>query len=217
MRSGAFDVAFGGSLKVKHLSYKSPLCVPTTVNKTRRPEEPVLEVAQPFPPADVADAGVRVCVTAVCCVLTLYSAYTTTPYMGTLVNVATLELVPVSMLFADASNQHVAILATGACISLFVCADSMRQPLLTYPTYVCIVLVLVLLVLASPRLRFADSLLVAFTVMAVLSALLLRHVSGRHLQVVQIVELLLLVLCMGTYGFMLHRKGGPAAQQSVTA
>ena len=218
MRSGAFDVAFGGTLKIKHLSYTTKTASkggPGGVRQAaKKLDEPVVEVAPPLSTAtaNAAAAGVRACVVAVCCLLALHSVYSTIPYMGTLVNIITLELVPVSALLADASNPHVAILATGACISLFFCVDALRQSFLTYPTYICMALVLVLLVAASPRLRPTDSLLVAFTVMAMLSALLLRYVAAGQQRVVQTVELVLLVLYGGTYGFMLHRTGTPVIQ-----
>lgn len=211
MRSGAFDVAFGGTLKIKHLSYANK----TVCKDAKKLEEPVVVVVEAAPPlsaANAASAVVRACVVTICCLLALHSVYATLPYMGTLVNIFTLELVPVSVLLADASNPHVAIIATGACISLFFCVDALRQPFLTFPTYICMALVLVVLVVASPRLRPTDSLLVAFTAMAMLSALLLRIVMARQQRVVQAVEVVLLVLYGGTYGFMLHRKWTPVVQ-----
>ena len=143
----------------------------------------------------------------------MFSVSTNLPYMGTIVNVVSLELVPVVVLQLDTAHPFLtyctAIIATGACVSLFVLADPMRQTFASYPMYVSLALILVLLTVTPPRLKPTDLLLVAFTGLAMLSALLLRYVLVQQPRVVQTTEFTLLVLCGCTYGFLLYRNGAP--------
>lgn len=139
-------------------------------------------------------------------VLVVYSSCRLVPYVGSMVNTAMLELAPVALLFAgEAGRRHVGILTLGACLSLYVLPDPQQQAFLSYPTYLCLVLVLAVQTSAVAKLRPTDALLVATIGIAVLSVLLLRHVLAYQLRLVQSVELVLLVLCMCTYGFLQQR------------
>ena len=238
MRTGAFDVSFG-NVKVKHMSTQLKRFVTrddAATAKRQQPEEPPpvpAPTAQPLAPATapqlsegrLAEGCARVCVPATCCALVVYSVSTTLPYMDTLVNIIALEMTPVAVLFQDTSQSHIAyciaLLAMGACASLFVCSDSMRQPFMGYPTYVSLVLVLALLAVSpgpaahdasqTARLRAVDLLLVVFTYMAVFSALLMRHMLAHQPRVVQATEFVLLVLCACTYSFLVYRYGASVA------
>lgn len=235
MRTGAFDVSFG-NIKIKqittnvHSTNKRPMAreesASTHVKRNDEHETPeecirggsaAIEAGPQhiaLPPLTancIVTVGMRVCLPALCCILAVFSVSTSLPYMGTIVNVVSLEMVPVVVLLLDTSIPFVtyctAILAMGACVSLFVLSDPMRQTFVSYPMYVSLVLILVLLAVAPPRLKNTDLLLVAITCLAVLSALLLRHVLVQQPRVVQTTEFTLLVLCACTYAFLLHRHG----------
>ena len=235
MRTGAFDVSFG-NIKIKQIttnvhSTNKRLVAreeSTSTHVKRNVEHESLEelvrsgsaaieagpqhmMLPPLTANCMVTVGMRVCMPALCCALAVFSVSTSLPYMGTIVNVVSLELMPVVVLLLDTSLPFVtyctAILAMGACVSLFVFSDPMRQTFVSYPMYVSLVLVLALLAVAPPRLKHTDVLLVTFTCLAVLSALLLRYVLAHQPRIVQTTEFTLLVLCACTYAFLLHRHG----------
>ena len=229
MRTGAFDVSFR-NVKIKHISTQSKHSVTrdeVMTAKRQPPEEPQsvpipLQATAPPPSLDhLAESCSRICVMVVCCVLVLYSVSTTLPYVGSLVNIVSLEMTPVAVLFQHTAPSHIAcctaLIAVGACTSLFICSDSMRQSFVGYPTYVALVLVLALLAFTPGpvahenfqifKIRAVDLLVVVFTYMAILSALLLRHLLYNQTRVVQVTEFMMLVLCACTCCFLVNRHG----------
>lgn len=235
MRTGAFDVSFR-NVKIKHMSTQSKRIVTRDDTATEKSLKQSLEVSQSVPVSlpvpesppsldRLVESCARICVPVVCCVLAVYSVSTTLPYMGTLINIVALEMTPVAVLFQHTAPSHIAcctaLIAVCACASLFASPDSMRQLFMGYPMYVALVLVLALLAFTPVpvvhdtvqivRLRAVDLLVVVFTYMAVLSALLMRHLLYHQTRVVQVTEFMLLVLFACTCGFLLHRLGTPVA------
>ena len=229
MRTGAFDVSFR-NVKIKHISTQSKHSVTRdeVMTAKRQPQEEPQSVPIPLPATApplsldrLAESCSRICVMVVCCVLVLYSVSTTLPYVGSLVNIVSLEMTSVAVLFQHTAPSHIAcctaLIAVGACTSLFICSDSMRQSFVGYPTYVALVLVLALLAFTPGpvahenfqifKIRAVDLLVVVFTYMAILSALLLRHLLYNQTRVVQVTEFMMFVLCACTCCFLVNHHG----------
>ena len=231
MRTGAFDVSFR-NVKIKHMSTQSKRIVTRDDTATEKSLKQSLEVSQSVPVSlpvpesppsldRLVESCARICVPVVCCVLAVYSVSTTLPYMGTLINIVALEMTPVAVLFQHTTPSHIAcctaLIAVCACASLFASSDSMRQSFMGYPMYVALVLVLALLAFTPGpvahenfqifKIRAVDLLVVVFTYMAILSALLLRHLLYNQTRVVQVTEFMMLVLCACTCCFLVNLHG----------
>jgi hypothetical protein len=185
----AFDVAFA-NVKLSNIP------------SARR--EPKLEVV----PERVASK--RYGVLAVCAmVLVGSSVHGRLEYMGTVVNIAVLEVTPLLAVALEhrGQRQHAAVLASCAGLGLFAWrTDTLRQPLLGYPIYGGLLVVLALQGWALGKQRPLDLVLAVCSGLAIASALLLRHVITQVL-LVQVVEMSLLILCAGAY-WQLHARAG---------
>jgi len=137
-------------------------------------------------------------------VMFVLSIYYRLQYMGTIVNILLIEAVIVLSIVVDnkAIRLHMAVLASCACLGVFVWRDkAMEQELLSYSIYVGICVVLFMKCYVVPKYRSLDAMLVIFSVLAIVSALVMRNVI-LQLLLVQMAEICLLMLCVGTYWLM---------------
>lgn len=137
-------------------------------------------------------------------VIFVVSVYYRLQYVGTIVNIFIIEAVTAltSVVENKGIRMHMAVMASCACVGVFAWRDKpMQQELLSYSIYVGMCVVLLMKCYLVPNYRPLDAMLVICSVLAIASALVMRHVI-QQLLLVQMAEMCLLMLCAGTYWLM---------------